>query len=446
MIIKNKNRIATGKLRKQGLDIIAAGIKSVLPSSLLKNALKYDPRQKILSVKNDNYKVCGRIFVIGGGKASGAMAEALESIINPAHISAGTINCQSSKYQTKKIKIIAAGHPLPNQKGIQGVKQMLSLKSRYSINKNDLIICLISGGGSALMTFPAEGIRLKDLQAMTKLLLSSGAKIEEINVIRKQLSRIKGGKLACFFAPAAVVSLIISDVIGNKLESIASGLTFPNPSTPSDAHNILKKYNLLSQAPKNIVAFLTKKIKSKAKKASPSSAHCHNYIIGDNRIALKAMAEKAKKMGFNPHIITAKQSGEPTKAAKLRAKEILRGKYQNYDLLLVGGETSPKLPAVSKKGGRNQHYVAASILAMKKYPGQWVIASVNTDGSDFLENIAGAIADDKSLAQAKNKGLDIQSYLDYYNTNALFKKISHSLIVTGQTGTNVSDIMVYILK
>ena len=446
MIIKNKFELSITELRKQALDIIEAGIARVLPPALLKSAVRYDSAHRILTVKDDTYDLSkGRIFVIGGGKASGLMAETLEDIIAPDNIEAGVVTCKSGDYKTSKIKIIQAGHPVPDQRGLQGVKQMLALRERYSINENDLVICLISGGGSALMPCPVDGVNLKDKQTITELLLGCGAEIQAINAVRKHLSKTKGGGLGNFYSPATVVSLILSDVIGNNLDVIASGLTCPDSTTFSDAYEVLERYDLLSEVPEGAIDFLRKGCHGEVEETPKTLANCHNYIIGDNTLALEAMAEKASEMGFTPYIVTAEQKGDTTVMAQLRAKEILSAKYAGYDVVLIGGETTPKLPGAAGKGGRNQHYAAVSMLAMAGYAGEWVVASIGTDGSDFLPDVAGAMVDNNSLDSARARGIDVKSYLSRYDSNTLLKRIGDSLIVTGNTGTNVGDVILYAL-
>ncbi len=447
MIIINKTALSTTKLKKQALDIIEAGIVRVLPPNIMKSAVHCDAASQALTVNGDAYCLStGRIFVIGGGKASGLMAETLETIINPERIFAGAVNCKGGAYKTHKIKIIPAGHPIPDQRGISGVKEMLALKQRYSINENDLVLCLMSGGGSALMPYPIDGVSLEDKQNITELLLSSGAEIGEINTVRKHLSKIKGGQLGRFYSPATVVSLILSDVIGNDLAVIASGPTVPDPTTFSDAYGVLTKYDLLTRVPESVIDLLRNGCQGRMTETPKILTNCHNYIIGDNRLALEAMLRRANEVGFTPYIITAEQKGDTTSVAWSRAKEILNAKYTGYDAIFIGGETTPKLPAIAGKGGRNQHYAAASMLAMKQYPGEWVVASVGTDGSDFLPDVAGAVVDNSSLDIAKAREIDVESYLDRYDSNTLLDRIGNSLIITGDTGTNVGDIIVYLLK
>lgn len=447
MIIKNRRELATTKSRDKALQIIEAGIERVLPPNIMEAAVSYDAPHHTVKIQGDTFPLSptSRIFVVGGGKASGLMAQTLEGIIGAENITAGMVNFKGGQVQTQKIKTVVAGHPTPDQRGVSGVSDMLALKSRYSIRDNDIVICLLSGGGSALMPNPVEGVSLKDKQKITELLIASGAKIGEINVVRKHLSRVKGGQLGDFYSPAKVISLILSDVIGNDLAAIASGPTTPDPSTFANAHNVLKRYNLLARAPKSVIDFIEKGQRGEAPETPKTLNNCHNYIIGDNKLALEAMAAKAKELGFAPHIITSQQTGDTTEIARSRAREALDNRYSGYNILLIGGETTIKLPPDAGRGGRNQHYAAVSLLAMADYPGQWVLASIGTDGSDFLPDVAGAIIDQNSLETAKAKGIDIEAYIKRCDSNTLLEKIGNSLIITGDTGTNVGDVVVYMV-
>ena len=447
MIIKNKNELATTTLRRIALDIIEAGISRVLPSVIMRSTVHYDKAQRTLSINGDVYPVGrGRIFVIGGGKASGLMAETLGKLLGHENIADGVVTCKGNHFKTNKVKIIQAGHPLPDQRGADAVREMLHLRDRHSIGKDDLVLCLISGGGSALMPCPADGVSLQDKKTMAELLIASGAEINEINTVRKHLSKVKGGRLGLFYSPATVISLILSDVIGNDLSIIASGPTFPDSSTFADAYNVLRKYNLLSKTPEAAIELLEKGCQGLVAETPKALGNCHNYIIGDNTLALKAMAQKASEAGLHPHIVTAEQKGDTSDVAWVRAGEIISAENAAYDVFLLGGETTPKLPESAGKGGRNQHYAAVSLLAMKEYAGEWAMTSVGTDGSDFLPEVAGAIVDNTSLPSLRSQNVDVQSYLDSYDSNTLLKKLGNSLIVTGNTGTNVSDVIVYVLK
>jgi len=286
---------------------------------------------------------------------------------------------------------------------------------------------------------------LSDKQKITELLIGSGAKIDEINIVRKHLSRVKGGQLGDFYSPARVISLILSDVIGNDLATIASGPTTPDPSTFADAHNVLKRYHLLTRTPKSVIYFIEKGRRGETPETPKVLKNCRNYIIGDNKLALEAMAAKAKELGFSPYIITGQQTGDTAKVARSRAREALKHKHAGYNILLIGGETTIELPPDAGRGGRNQHYAAVSLLAMADYPGQWVVASVGSDGSDFMPDVAGAIVDQNSLTSARDKELDIAAYIKRCDSYNLLKKIGNSLLITGDTGTNVGDVVVYLV-
>lgn len=446
MIIKNYDALATNEIRHHALTLIEAGIKSVLPTNLMKAAVKYDTLTGALTVQRDVYHLdSGRVFVIGGGKASGLMAEALEKIIPPEIITAGVVNTKGGNYKTRRIRVNIAGHPFPDQRGVDGVTAMLELKNRYAINESDWMLCLLSGGGSALMPMPVAGISLEDKQRTTDLLLRAGADITEINTVRKHLSRVKGGQLGRFFAPAKVVSIIISDVIGNDLSVIASCPTYADSSTFADAHEVISRYHLSGKIPQKVSDYIKKGLSREVAETPEEIINCHNHIIGDNMAALRAMQRKAKRMGLNPCIVTAGLYGETTSVSMAIADDILNSRYKESNVILLGGETTPKLPPSAGKGGRNQHYVAVSLLAMKQIIGKWAVASVGTDGSDYLPDVAGAIIDWNSLRIARDKNLNVSNYVKRYDSYNLFQNIGDSLVVTGDTGTNVGDIIVYVL-
>ena len=239
MIIRNSSEIGSTPLRRYAVEILEAGIEAVLPSNVMPKALLYYPENQTLSVNGCSYQLDKRIFVIGGGKAGGKMAEAIEQILPQSILIDGLVIDKSSDFDTKKIKVFAGGHPIPDGRGEQAVKKMLSLKEKYNINEYDTVICLLSGGGSALIPYPSDGITLADKQTVTAKLLCCGAEIGEINTVRKHLSRVKGGRLGHYFSPAGVITLIISDVIGNDLSAIASGPTYPDATTFADALFVL---------------------------------------------------------------------------------------------------------------------------------------------------------------------------------------------------------------
>ena len=266
----------------------------------------------------------------------------------------------------------------------------------------------------------------------------------EVEVGSKHLSKIKGGRLAEYFFPAKVVSLIISDVVGDKLDIIASGPTTPDPSTFKDAKKILSKYDLVDRAPREVIEYIEDGIKGEASETPKRLKNAHNYIIGCNKGALEAMREKAESMKLKPFIVSPEVVGDPEIEAKKIVEKIIKGKYSKYNTLILGGETTPKLPKKYGQGGRNQHFVAATLLALRKYSNKWVMSSVGTDGCDYLPSVAGAVIDSESFKLAKKNKIKIDQYIKSFDTNTMFKKLGNSLVKTGSTGTNVGDIMIYI--
>ncbi len=450
-IIKNRSQLETSEMRRKALAIIEAGITRVLPNQIIPAAVTFDQHTRTLSVCGEKHSLKGlngRIFVIGGGKAAGLMAETLENIVGEENITAGIVidKTDPREFKTNRIQIFQASHPLPDDRGVEAVNKILQLKKDYSIGKDDTILALVSGGGSALMPGPAEGISLDDKQQVTRLLLSCGANIQEINSVRKHLSRTKGGRLAQHFAPATIISLILSDVIGNDLSVIASGMTYPDSSTYSDALAVLEKYGLTGKAPANVISVLQKGQRGEIAETAKSLDNVHNYIIGDLEIALEAMADKARLMGLRPCIVSARQMGDTAAAARQRASEILSGAHNPYNPLMIGGETTPTLPAHPGKGGRNQHYAVCSMELLEAYPGKWVLASVGTDGSDFIPEVAGAIVDQDTIQTIRRKAPDFQARIDSYDSYSLLSRTENSLIITGATNTNVGDLILYLFQ
>lgn len=447
-IIKNRDQLETSALRVKALDIIEPGIERVLPSTIMRSAVSFEPNISRLTINEDKYLLKGRLFVIGAGKASGLMAETLEEIIGPQYIADGLIIEKAAPvdFATAKIRIVQAGHPVPDRRGVEAAQEILALKQKYDIGKEDLVLCLISGGGSALMPCPLEGVNLEDKGAVTSLLLASGADIGEINSVRKHLSRTKGGQLAQYFAPARVVSLILSDVIGNNLGVIASGPTCADESTFTAAYAVLEKYHLVEKVPAAVISALRKGCRGEIAETPKALGSAANYIIGDVRIALDAMAQKARQLGFKPLIISSSQIGDTSILAAQRAQQIMQGAFCGYDALLIGGESTPSLPVHHGRGGRNQHFALCTLAQLKDYPGEWLLASVGTDGSDYIPEAAGAIVDNQTPQSLRGKDLDLQKAIAEYDSYGFLGQTGNSLIVTGNTHTNVGDVILYLFE
>ncbi len=446
MIIKNYQELAGESiLRAKVLEIVNAGIERVLPKNLVTRSLLYNETFNSVVINNNAYDILrGRIFVIGGGKANALLAKEVEKIIKAKNITAGIVNATIKSRDTKVIDIIKAGHPLPNRAGVKGVKKMLALKEKYHINKKDLVICLLSGGASALLPAPVAGISLGDQKKTTLALLASGANISEINCVRKHLSQIKGGQLADFFAPAKVVSLIISDVIGNDLEIIGSGPTVADSSTFGQALSVIKKYGLEDKIPISVKEYLFSGARGEKPETPKELNNVDNYIIGDSVLALDAMSLKAKSLGLRPIIITTAFSDEPLTAVKKIIYEVGHH-FPRANVLLFAGEITPHLSDNYGLGGRNQHLAAIFSQLGKELGHDWVLAAVASDGVEYLSKAAGAIVDSECATISHRKGLQADEYLRNFNSNKFLKKLGNSLVFTGSTGTNIGDLIVLAL-
>jgi hydroxypyruvate reductase len=342
------------------------------------------------------------------------------------------------------IKVVEAGHPVPDEAGLRGTREMIDLLSQTG--EADLVFCLISGGGSALSPAPADGLSLGDKQEVTRQLLACGATIHEINSIRKHLSRIKGGHLARLAWPSTLVSLILSDVIGDDLDTIASGPTVPDPSTFYDCLRTLNRYGLTEAVPppalRHLEAGARGELPETPKSGDPAFRRTQNVIVGSNTLALVASQEKARNLGYNSLILSSSIQGETREVARIHtaiAKEIVStgNPISPPACLISGGETTVTVQG-SGKGGRNQEFALASALDIEGLPNVLVLSG-GTDGTDGPTDAAGALADGDTVERGRFKGLDAESYLannDSYN----FFKLLEDLLVTGPTLTNVMDL------
>ncbi|MBW2992031.1 glycerate kinase [Candidatus Woesearchaeota archaeon] len=441
MIIKNhkqllKNSSGRNKLaRSYALELIDAGINSILPREVMKNSITLDGN--ILKIKDKEYDLgmYKKIIVIGGGKASGLMAEELEKILGK-RIYSGAVNDHIGQKKTRIVKITKAGHPIPNENGVKGVKKMLSLVEELS--EDDLVIALISGGGSALMTAPVDGVSLKDLQKMNDILLKSGAEIHEINCVRKHLSLIKGGKLVENIYPAKCISLIFSDVVGDDLNAIASGCTVGDPTRYKDVLKIIKKYNM--DAPKSILNHLEKGVKGEIKETPKPRdkifKNVGNILLANLPTALEAVKERAFSLRLKPRIVTAKLTGEARIIGERLAKKAIR--KRSGTVLIYGGETTVTVKG-DGIGGRNQELCLG---ALEKLKGKnCAIISAGSDGRDGPTDADGAIVDGLSFNRSVSEKLDAKAYLENNDAYHFFKKMD-DLLITGPTGTNVADLMI----
>jgi glycerate-2-kinase len=393
---------------------------------------------------------CQHLLIVGFGKAAPAMAGALVESLG-ALVDTGLIVTKYAHVSTplpEKIRVYEAGHPVPDANGLRATGEIFNLVQKA--DTRTLIITLISGGGSALLVAPQEGISLADKQQTTTLLLKAGADIFELNTVRKHLSRIKGGRLAEAAYPAKVVSLILSDVIGDRLDVIASGPTAPDPTTYGEALAVLDRYHLNNQVPPPVLDLLRRgyrgEVPETPKADSSFFRKVENLIVGSNRQALAAAARRARELDFEGDILADDQMGEASEMGRRLARQALtaaNSQQGNARLcLLAGGETTVTVRGQGK-GGRNMELALAFAMEIEGAP-DITLLSAGTDGGDGPTDAAGAIVDGSTVTKARELGIDPQAYLDDNNSYDFFKQVG-GLLVTGPTGTNVMDIQIVLI-
>jgi len=448
-LIKNGETQLNQKARKLALTSLEAALNAVDPKQMLESKLL---------LKNSTLKVDGcsfslgklkNLYVVGGGKASGSMAEALEQILGK-RVTGGLVNVpHGTKNKTSRIKLHGANHPVPDEAGVEGTRRMLDMVERAE--RNDLVICLISGGGSSLMPLPRGGISLADKKAMTQALLKSGATINEVNTVRKHISDFKGGWLAKKAYPATILNLILSDVVGDPLDFIASGPTVPDSTTFDDAIEVLKKYNLWTTAPESIRKILSigKRglIPETPKADDEVFKRVHNVVVGNNRYSSLAACEQLKSAGLNTLLLTATLEGEARHvgimlASIAREVSVSGNPAKKPAGIVAGGETTVTVTGKGL-GGRNQELVLAAASKLKGSDGI-VLASLSTDGIDGPTDAAGAVADGKTVMRALKMGLAPEKFLAENNSYHFFSGLG-DLVVTGPTGTNVNDVSIIVV-
>ncbi|HEY4081311.1 MAG TPA: glycerate kinase [Burkholderiaceae bacterium] len=405
-----------------------AAVASALPGRMLAAHLPKPPR--------------GRTLVLGAGKAGGAMAEALEASWPADAPLSGLVitrygHCPPS-YKPSRVELVEAAHPVPDAAGEQAAARMLALTANLSAD--DLVICLISGGGSALMALPAEGLQLADKQAINKALLHSGAAIDEMNCVRKHLSRIKGGRLAAACAPARVITILISDVPGDDPAVIASGPTVPDPSTCADALSICERYAI--QLPPAAREGLESGRFETPKPGDARFAGHELRMLATPQMSLQAAAQAARAMGLTAHVLSDEIEGESREIGRMHAalarSVARRGEpFAKPCVLLSGGETTVTVKHKGGRGGRATEFLLGCALALQGEPGVHVLAA-DTDGIDGVEDNAGAFVTPDTLARAASLGVSARAQLEANDAYNFFAPLG-DLLVTGPSFTNVND-------
>lgn len=435
-LVSNGATLQERKARADALSILEAAVQAADPREAVRRALELNGSELSINGKKFDISKFGGTKLVAFGKAAEPMAKAFSEIVEIDDGLAVT-NAPSCE-NIGKIKVLKSSHPVPDESSVRAGTEALSLIARC--HENDLLFVLISGGGSALLEKPA--IPLEDLKATTKILLGAGCGIKEINAIRKHVSEIKGGRLAEAAAAkgCTVISLVMSDIIGDPLDMIASGPTVPDPTTFSDAVKISKKYNVWEKLPLSAKQRLSDgaegKIQETPKPGTPLFRNVHNFTIASNKIACEGALDRAKALGYNSKILTAELSGEARDQGQRLAKLGLNSKPGTA--IICGGETTVTLHGKGK-GGRNQELVlaAAQAIAGKNI----IIASMGTDGIDGPTDAAGAIADGSTIERSESKGPKAEKYLENNDSFNFFAPLG-DLILVGPTGTNVMDVQV----
>jgi len=442
------------RLDKLHRDVLAAmdeALRTANPASIIRRHVK---------LYKDTFRVYKlsfplkqrRIFVIGAGKASGCMAGEIERILGK-RITGGLViipDYLRPRPYGHRIRYHPGTHPIPSQENAHGVAKILQLVKNSTAE--DLIIVLLSGGASALMDYPLEGISLEDERKTTSLLLKSGASIHEINTVRKHISRVKGGRLAEAVDGARVLTLIISDVVGDQVDTIGSGPTAPDPTTYRDAVQVLEKYNLWTIIPnhvrKTIVAGTNGVIAETPKPRDRSFRHVNNVLVGSNRESCRTAMAYLNRVGYDAQILTTRLVGKAREAGRILGSIATDIHDNGLPLsppaaLISGGETTVTVKGIGK-GGRNQELALAAAISISGYE-RIAVGSLATDGVDGPTDAAGAIADGTTVRRGNRLGMDAGEYLEKNDSYNYFRRLG-DIIRTGPTGTNVNDIMIIAAK
>ncbi|MBK5261760.1 MAG: glycerate kinase [Peptostreptococcaceae bacterium] len=433
--------------RQTAIDIFMAGVESVKPNNLIKRYVSINSTTLKIEDINFDFSVIKNIYVVGAGKASVLMAQAMELILGYRITAGHIITKYKHSVPLKFIEITEAGHPVPDENGIKGTNRILEIVN--NAGKDDLVICLISGGGSALLADVPEGCTLDNVKEVNSILLKTGASISEMNCIRKHLSKVKGGQLARTAYPARVISLILSDVIGDLLDVIASGPTAPDPTTFSDAISIIKKYKIENEIPERILQVLwegfDKKRQETLKESDEVLLHTNNLIIGTNLLALKTAKEKAQSLGYETQIITNKLDGDVVDVANYIVEISKKTKLEKIDrniCLLFAGEPTVNVTG-NGMGGRNQHLAIITAQLIENLS-NITFLSGGTDGTDGPTDATGAVVDSFTSQNARILDLNMEQYINNHDSYNFFKQ-EGGLIITGPTQTNVMDLMVVLI-
>ncbi len=434
------------QLRRAAKEIWQSALDAARPEICIPNAVRVTPNG--FTVDDQEFEITGRLIVVGAGKAGAGMAQVVEGIFNDRISSGLVITKYGHRLPTDRIQVFEAGHPVPDRSGelaVEGLRELLR-----DLNSEDLVLCLFSGGGSALLPSPAEGITLGEKQHVTSNLLRAGATIRELNAVRKHLSSIKGGQLLRWAAPARVVSLIMSDVIGNPLDFISSGPTAPDTTTFADALAIVRKYGI--SVPSAVEDRFERggrgEIGETPKQGDVLFERVSNHIIADNRLLLASASERAKELGFKTMVLSSEIEGEARDVGRFFASIAREIGSSGQPVappacVLAAGETTVTVRGPGQ-GGRNQEMALAWALKMQSWKKPACFASVATDGTDGPTTAAGGLVDPFTCSRAIEMNLEPMKFLRA-NDSFTFLKSVRDLITTGPTQTNLMDLQIILV-
>jgi glycerate 2-kinase len=432
-------------LRQQALRIFQSAVKAAAPGEAVERHLKIRGGKLLAGVHRYRLDAFRNVYIIGAGKAGARMAQAVERLLG-RRITAGLVNVRyGESARLRRVQLNECGHPVPDSSGEQGAARIAEI-ARHA-GPDDLVLCLISGGASALLPLPAPPVTLAEKQGTTRLLLHCGANIHEINCIRKHISLLKGGGLARLAYPATVLTLILSDVIGDDLDVIGSGPTVPDRTTFAEAKAVFDKYAIWHKVPVGVRERFTGTVSETPKPGDPIFARVQNLIIGSNRLAVDAAARQARSLGFRTIVLSTQLQGEAREVARVYtaiAQEIRATGHpvKPPACVISGGETTVTIHGTGV-GGRNQEFALAAAMDIAGLKNV-VLLSAGTDGADGPTNAAGAVADGTTIARAQVKGLDAIGMLANNDSYHFFEPLG-DLIKTGPTRTNVADIQVILV-
>ena len=438
-------------LRAAARKIYRAALDAVDPEAAVRRCVRRDGDSVRVGRRRYAGRRYRRVHVLGAGKAAAAMARGLERALGPRLQGGLVVVKYGHSEPLRRVRVLEAGHPEPDANGLAGARALMEYAA--GMGPEDLVFFLLSGGASALLPLPAPGISPADKVALSALLLRCGASIQEMNTVRKHVSQIKGGQLARRLGAAAVVSLILSDVVGDDLSSIGSGPTVPDPTTYADSLAVLRRYGLTGQVSEAVRRHLEAgaggAVPETPKPGDPCFAGKHPLIIGSNVLACRAAAAEARRQGYKPLILSSSVVGDTRAAAALHVA--IAGDALTYGhprrppaCLISGGETTIRVTG-DGRGGRNQEFVLSAVPALGRLPAPVLLVSLGTDGTDGPTDAAGAWADNRTAARAAVLGLPpVEEFLDRNDSYHFFQPLG-DLIKTGPTRTNVMDLRFFLL-